>query len=281
MDTALLPTTNADGLPVVPMTDAQKYTFDLKGWICLPGLFHEDQLDRIRQHQMDFLYRREALPPEERDNHGGPSQALLDHPAVVGVLNEILSHRPLATEDCYGFRYDHTYTSHRKAGNDNFGPHGGGAYFSFCGNSHIYQMLPGRVHSGLTRVVWELNEVGAGDGGTMFLTGSHKAAFPRPEEISGRESSLWETYTCPAGSAVIFTEALCHTGTRWTNETRDRLTLFTCYNTVNAKWGKGCPPPEVIAAMPPKRQTLFRGVWHGMTEVPKINKYYDEANRAV
>ena len=150
----------ADGLPVVPMTDAQKYTFDLKGWICLPGLFHEERLDRIRQHQMDFLYRRDALPPEERDNHGGPSQVLLDHPAVVGVLNEILSHRPLATEDCYGFRYDHTYTSHRKAGNDNFGPHGGGAYFSFCGNSHIYQMLPGRVHSGLTRVVWELNEVG-------------------------------------------------------------------------------------------------------------------------
>ncbi len=281
MDTELLPTTNADGLPVVPMTDAQKYTFDLKGWICLPGLFHEDQLDRIRQHQMDFLYRRDALPPEERDNHGGPSQVLLDHPAVVGVLNEILSHRPLATEDCYGFRYDHTYTSHRKAGNDNFGPHGGGAYFSFSGNSHIYQMLPGQVHSGLTRVVWELNEVGAGDGGTMFLTGSHKAAFPRPEEISGRESSLWETYTCPAGSAVIFTEALCHTGTRWSNETRDRLTLFTCYNTVNAKWGKGCPPPEVIAALSPKRQTLFRGVWHGMTEVPKINKYYDEANRAV
>ena len=281
MDTKLVPTTNADGLPVIPMTDAQKYIFDLKGWICLPDLFDEEQLDRIRRHQMDFLYRRESLPPEERDNHGGPSQVLLDHPAVVGVLNEILSHRPLATEDCYGFRYDHTYTSHRKAGHDNFRPHGGGAYFSFCGNSHIYQMLPGKVHSGLTRVVWELNEVGPGDGGTMFLTGSHKAAFPRPEEISNRESPLWETYTCPAGSAVIFTEALCHTGTRWNNETRDRLSLFTCYNTVNAKWGKGCPAPEVIAALPPKRQTLFRGVWHGMREVPGINQYVDEANRAV
>ncbi len=281
MDTKLVPTTNADGLPVVPMTDAQKYIFDLKGWICLPDLFDEEQLDRIRRHQMDFLYRRESLPPEERDNHGGPSQVLLDHPAVVGVLNEILSHRPLATEDCYGFRYDHTYTSHRKAGHDNFRPHGGGAYFSFCGNSHIYQMLPGKVHSGLTRVVWELNEVGPGDGGTMFLTGSHKAAFPRPEEISNRESPLWETYTCPAGSAVIFTEALCHTGTRWNNETRDRLSLFTCYNTVNAKWGKGCPAPEVIGALPPKRQTLFRGVWHGMREVPGINQYVDEANRAV
>ncbi|MDA0746588.1 MAG: phytanoyl-CoA dioxygenase family protein [bacterium] len=281
MDTELLPITNADGLPVVPMTDVQKYIFDLKGWICLPGLLSEDQLGAVQEHQMKFLYEKDTLPPEERDNHGGPSQILLDHPAVVGVLNAVLSHQALATEDCYGFRYDHTYTSHRKAGHDNFNPHGGGAYFSFCGNSHIYQMLPGKVHAGLTRVVWELNEVGPGDGGTMFLSGSHKAAFPRPEEISGRESSLWENYTCPAGSVVIFTEALCHTGTLWTNETRDRLSLFTCYNTVNSKWGKGCPPPEVIAALSPKRQTLFRGAWHGMTEVPNVNRYYDEENQVV
>jgi hypothetical protein len=281
MSKELLPTINADGLPVVPMTDSQKYIFDLKGWLCLPDLLSEDQLGSIREHQRKFLYERDTLPIEERDNHGGPSQVLLDHPVVVGVLNEILSHQALATQDCYGFRYDHTYTSHRQAGHDNFNPHGGGAYFAFCGNSHIYQMLPGKVHSGLTRVVWELNEVGPGDGGTMFLSGSHKSAFPRPEETSGRDSSLWENYTCSAGSAVVFTEALCHTGTRWNNETRDRLSLFTCYNTVNSKWGKGCPAPEVIEALAPKRQTLFRGAWHGMTEVPNINKYYEEANRVV
>ena len=281
MSEILLPNTNADGLPVVPMTPAQRYQFDLKGWICLAGLLSEAQLGPIRAHQMNFLYQRDSLLPEERDNHGGPSQVLLDNPAVVGVLNAVLSHQALATEDCYGFRYDHTYTSHRKAGHDNWSPHGGGGYFNFSGNSHTYQMLPGRVHSGLTRVVWELNEVRPGDGGTMFLSGSHKAAFPRPEEVSGRDSPLWETYTCPPGSVVIFTEALCHTGTKWTNPDWDRLSLFTCYDPVNSKWGKGCPPAEVIAAMPPKRQTLFRGVWHGMTEVPNINKYYDEANRAV
>ncbi|MXY83305.1 MAG: hypothetical protein F4Y91_14880 [Gemmatimonadetes bacterium] len=219
--------------------------------------------------------------PDERDNHGGPSQILLDHPAIVGVLNEVLSHQALASEDCYGFRYDHTYTSHRQAGHDNFGPHGGGGYFNFRGNSHIYQMQSGKVHSGLTRVVWELNEVGAGDGGTLFLPGSHKAAFPRPDELSERDSALWESYTCPAGSAVIFTEALCHSGTSWTNEQRDRLSLFTCYDTVNSKWGKGCPSAEVIASFPEKRRTLFRGVWHGMSDVPGINKYYEAANQAV
>ena len=164
-----LPRTNGDGLPVVPMTEEQKYLFDLKGWIALPGLLSEAELEPVREHQLRFLRDRDSLPPQERDNHGGASQILLDHPVVVGVLNEILSHQSLATEDCYGFRYDHTHTSLREAGHDNFNPHGGGGFFNFEGNSHIYQMLPGRVHAGLTRVVWELNEVGPGDGGTLFL----------------------------------------------------------------------------------------------------------------
>lgn len=42
-------------------------------------------------------------------------------------------------------------------------PHGGGGYFNFRQNSHIYQMEKGRVHSGLTRVVWELNPVRSGE----------------------------------------------------------------------------------------------------------------------
>ena len=48
------------------------------------------------------------------------------------------------------------------------------------GNSHMYHMEKGRVHSGLTRVVWELCEVGPEDGGTLFLSGSHKARCPPP-----------------------------------------------------------------------------------------------------
>ena len=88
----LLPTTNADGRAVIPMTEAQKYLFDLKGFILLPALLSEEELVLIRAHQHKFLFERESLPPHERDNHGGLSQILLDHPAVVGVLNEVLSH---------------------------------------------------------------------------------------------------------------------------------------------------------------------------------------------
>ena len=275
------PKFNADGLEVVKMTDAQKYLFDLKGWIALDGLLEQSELKEIHEHQMNFLYDREKLPIEQRDNHGGPSQRLLDHPVVVGILNEILSHQALASPDCYGFRFDHTYTSHRKAGHDNFSPHGGGGFFNFRGNSHIYQMQPNKIHSGLTRVVWELNEISKDDGATLFMSGSHKAAFSRPDELSLRDSLLWESYTCSPGSAVIFTEGLCHTGQRWSNKHRDRLSLFTCYDTVNSKWGKGCPPEEVIAEMPPLRRTLFRGAWHGMGETPGTNLYYSDSNKAV
>lgn len=279
--TQLLPTTNADDRPVIPMSDEQKYRFDVRGWLLLPALLSEQELGPIRQHQMTFLNERDSLPLDERDHHGGPSQVLLDHPAIVGILNEVLSQQSLASEECYGFRYDHTYTSYREAGHDNFNPHGGGGFFNFAGNSHIYQMVPGRIHAGLCRVVWELNEVRPGDGGTLLLSGSHKAAFTRPEGLSGRDSDIWDTYSCPAGSALVFTEALCHSGTEWTNEDWPRLSLFTCYNTVNARWGRHQPPQEVLKTLPPKRQSLFRGAWHGMGEVPGVNRYWDEANTAV
>ena len=123
----------------------------------------------IREHQLRFRTDPESLPAEERDYHGGPSVQLLDHPEVVGVLNEILSNQSLANEECYGFRYDHTGLKYRVAGEEQkdaaWGPHGGGGIFNFRGNSHIYQMEKGHIHAGLVRVVWELNDVAIDSGG--------------------------------------------------------------------------------------------------------------------
>ena len=88
MGDPLLPITNAGGFPVVHMTAPQAYIFDLKGWTCLPGLLSEKQIEGNRAHQVNYLCDREFLPSHERENHGGPSQILLDHPAVGGVFNE-------------------------------------------------------------------------------------------------------------------------------------------------------------------------------------------------
>ena len=107
----------------------------------------------------------------------------------------------------------------------------------------------------------QLNEISKDDGATLFMSGSHKAAFSRPDELSLRDSLLWESYTCSPGSAVIFTEGLCHTGQRWSNKHRDRLSLFTCYDTVNSKWGKGCPPEALPPQEPRPRPSMPTMLW--------------------
>jgi hypothetical protein len=280
-----LPSTNADGRLVIPMTDEQRYVFDLKGWLVLPGLLGAAELDAVREHVLRFHRDRGSLPSHERFECAGAAEMLLDHPAVVGVLNEILSYQPLAAEECYGFRCDGVFMKVRRAGDDHFDPHSGGGMHALVGNSHIYQCAPGRVHAGLTRVVWELNDVPSGDrgeGGSLLLSGSHKAAFPRPPVTDDRRCPLYETYGCPAGSAVIFTESIVHSyGSLWSCPDHDRLAVFVCYNTVNAKWHRGCPPDHMIAAMAPKRQTLFRAAWVGEGEGLDVNRYYSDWNRAV
>lgn len=40
-------------------------------------------------------------------------------------------------------------------------------------------------------------------------------------------------------------------------------------------------PKDVLDAMHPKRQSLFRGVWTGAGEGKSGNKYIDESNRAM
>ena len=172
-----------------------------------------------------------------------------------------------ASENCYGFRLESTFSTIRSKGHDNFQPHGGRGILNFPGNSHTYHMHHDRAHSGLTRVVWELNPVQRGDGGTLFLTGSHKGAYPPPASTADRNSDLWEDYECSAGSALIFTEAITHTGNRWENERVDRVAIFNCYNVVGNKWHKWDPYPQHLQEMPFKRQTLFRPV-HCQDNVP-------------
>ncbi len=93
--------------------------------------------------------------------------------------------------------------------------------------------------SGLTRVMWELAPVKYRQGGTMLATGSHKAAYPAPAAIKEPEWDVWDSYECPAGSVLFFSEALTHSTSPWTNEENDRVCVFTLFNNVGSKWEMG------------------------------------------
>jgi hypothetical protein len=256
-----LPARNADGDAVVPLTDEQRYLFDTRGWLLFPALISEEELKPMREFFMRLKDDSESLPEHERSTIGGPLLPSIDHPALVGFCNEFVAHGILSGEQSYGFRLESSAMYYRPAGFDSFRPHGGQGFLNLGGNSHVYRMERGRAFSGLTRMVWELNPVRKGFGGTKFLSGSHKAAFAMPKcAAEDRNSALWETYECPAGSLLVFTEAISHTGDLWSDEEHDRLAVFRCYNAVGSKWHEWEPHPKLVETMPPLRRSLFRSV---------------------
>ena len=186
-------------------------------------------------------------------------QKLLDHPVVVGLLNEFTAYPPLSSQECYGFSLEGSHLFYRALGMGGFGPHNGNGLYRLPGDVHYYDAFPGKAYSPHTRVVWELNPVKKGQGGTLLVPGSHKSVHTAPDEIQDPDSDIWTTYGCPAGSVVFFTEALTHSGTPWTNTENDRLAIFNLYSPVDSGFARRLKPhPDLLETMPAMRRTLFR-----------------------
>ena len=254
------PTTNSDQLPVINLNQEQKYPFDRNGWLLIPGVLNGVELKEMQEFGAQLRHDPLSIPEKERSAMGGPLQKLIDHPLVVGFMNEFVSHPPLSSHCCYGFRMESCSLFYRTLNDGHFGPHNGNGLLRFPGDSHLYRCIPGKAYSGLSRVVWELNPVKKGQGGTLLVTGSHKAVYAAPESLKTVDSPIWDTYGCPEGSLLFFTEALTHSAHPWTNTENDRIAIFSCYNTVNSKWHDWEPNPDLLAEMPAMRQTLFRPV---------------------
>ena len=257
---------DADGSPVIPLTQEQKYIFDTKGWLLIPGVLSSDQLDSMQEFITQLHTSPESMPDYKRSPLGGSTQSLSDHPIALGFLNEFVylpytdgRGRPLANQDCYGYRLEMSAYRYRIKGQGSFGPHNGNGQMRFPGDHHRYHCLPGKANAGLVRAIWELMPVNEGDGGTIFISGSHKSAFTAPESAYDPNSLLWETYTCPAGSVLFFSEAVTHSAVTW-NAAHPRIAVLNSYNSIGGRWHNWEPHPRLVAEMPPLRQTLFRSV---------------------
>ena len=253
--------TNADGLPVVVPTQKQKYDFDRNGWLLIPNVLSDAEVAAMREFCERLHTEPNSIPKPERCTLGRATQKLADHPVVVGFLNEFLAYPPAASEDCYGFRLEETELIFGE-GEQHATPHAGNGLFRLPGDSHLYRCVPGRGWSGLTRARWELTEVTAETNDVRFIAGSHKAAYPMPEAVQDVNSSLWETYACPPGSLILFTESMT-IARGHVNTDAERICIANLYNTVASRWSNWLPHPQLVSAMPPKRQTLFRETYAG------------------
>ncbi len=258
-ETCQFPTHNSDGIPIPELTPEQKYAFDTHGWLLVPEVITGGELEEMRDFASRLHNAPESIPEHERSTLGGAVQKLIEHPLVVALLNEFTAHPSVTSPACYGFSVESTTLFYREPGMGNFGPHNGNGLLRFPGDVHYYNAFPGKGYSPHTRIVWELNDVKKGQGGTLLVTGSHKSVYTAPGEIQNPDSDVWSTYGCPGGSLLFFTEALTHSATTWKNTENDRLAIFSLYSPVDSGFAQVYQPhPKLFSEMPPLRQTLFR-----------------------
>jgi hypothetical protein len=239
------------------MTQHDRVVFDLKGYLVKPGVLKESEVKILK----DFVLRQKndpkSLPPHERRLPGGPFAQLIDHPAVMNVLLDVID------PDIEKIRLENVFLSYREMGEGEWNPHAGGRTTN---PNYAYNFQDGRIYAGMTRIIWELNEVLEDKGGTCFIPGSHKANYnirTNPvASIDARNSGLWESYSCPPGSLIIFSEAVRHSADFWQNPDNPRMAIFCAYNHINVRHHKPDIPPEVIENLAPKHQRFFKDVYH-------------------
>ena len=64
----------------------------------------------------------------------------------------------------------------------------------------------------------------------------------------------------PAGSAVFFTENLCHAGPVWEKET-PRIAILHAYSHLATHWHRLRTAPAILAGLPREKQAYFREPW--------------------
>ena len=89
-DAARFAATDSEGRPVVPLTAAQKYHFDTKGWLAIPGVLDDAEIAEMREFVLRLAAEPESIPEHRRSSVGGPLQRLTDHPVVIGFAQEFI-----------------------------------------------------------------------------------------------------------------------------------------------------------------------------------------------
>jgi hypothetical protein len=232
------------------LSPLQRYIFDVQGFLLLERALEPRAVGRLRAViDAQRLPRPDGTIERQRFGQGGRLFAwdpvfgdLVDHPWVVAVLADLIGPH---------VRLDHAYGIVMAPGTAGLGLHGPAEPFD---PAQYWVARMGALRSGLLSFSWSLVDGARGEGGFGCIPGSHRAADPLP---SGAESLVVEVPQ-PAGSLLVFTEALAHCTVPWTGR-ENRFVVMLKYSPGSSAWD---PSPaasdEVVAAMPARRRLFFQ-----------------------
>ena len=233
------------------MTEKELFLFDLRGYLVIDQVLTAAEVaagNAAVDHHLELIQKREpglAQGGEHLVASTGrgefrqnpltfarpwcePFRRMLTHPQIVDLFNEVLGP---------GFRLDHgpgliqmdsVTEGHRLHGGMSFDP------------SQYHRFDHGKMHCGLCVAAWQLTDVGPGDGGFACIPGSHKSNYRPPLEVLklDRDWGCVEQVVAPAGTVVIFNEALVHGTLPWRPEDRMRRSILFKYSPGFMSWGR-------------------------------------------
>ncbi len=278
--------------------ELQQYLFDLQGYLVI-----EDALSAQEVATLNRLIDEQNLPaPEESPRFGSAptlasslvkresavpeSMAIADKAARVGsgflgwgkAFCDLLDHRAimpvLRLRLGDAFRLDRLYGMNMRKGMSYGGLHadyGASAPQSDVKPGEYYAFRANQIYEGFIVVAWSLSDAGGEQGGFCCIPGSHKSHYKLPRQISDDHdlSPAVVIPDMPAGSVILFTEALTHGTATWHAE-HERRTLLYKYCVSHLSWtSKRVEAPPHIE-LTPRQRTLLREPGDPLRHFPSL-----------
>jgi ectoine hydroxylase-related dioxygenase (phytanoyl-CoA dioxygenase family) len=236
------------------MTENERYLFDLQGYVVVPNA-----LDAAEVAALNAIVDMQiaALPDGDWSTHrfmepltwGAPFRDVIDHPRVLPYVQDIVAPQ---------VRIDHTYLDIIRSGLSPIGArlHGGRVPFD---SLQYFNYVEGRFYNGLSVVAINLMDVSHGDGGFGCVPGSHKSNLPFPEAWKDLQDPkpFVDRVAGPAGTAIVFTEALTHGPLPWKGAA-ERRTLFYKYSPHPVAWMHPYPDGEGVEGLTEQQREMLQ-----------------------
>lgn len=222
------------------MDEEQRYLFDLQGFLVVPNVLSRDELAELNA-LLDAAKPwtlAAGRPPSQHNSSvkahvgpvlewGQPFRDLVSDRRVVPYLRALLGD---------GCRLDHEYAILMRQGAGELQLHGGGTPYD---PAQYYHYRNERMYCGLTVFSWCLTDSGGESGGFCAIPGSHKSNIrcPQPFRLLQRRGPWLLCPEAPAGSLIIFTEALTHGTLPW-SAAHERRSLLYKYSPGHQSWSR-------------------------------------------
>jgi len=252
------------------MTDAEKYLFDVHGYLVIENALSADELnransafdahpDRIRIRDNDLARTSGTLSGSTgRGDLGGMLTWDKPHCDIFRELMAAPVFSPyLETLLGPGFRLEAMSGITMDEGAEGFWFHEGGEPRD---RSRTYDYRNGRMFCGMTNIAIQLTDVGPDDGGFACLPGSHRANYPCPDEIRLYHEHTDRIVTIPAkaGDAILFVECLMHGALPWAAKHQRRTVLMRYQSGVVTEGGMGTyVPPDFFEELTEEQKSVL------------------------